>query len=99
MNQILSLLGVIVFFSAFLVWTFYPELPSSVLGWGALIIIGIPSYLFLEWLSEVVLSSQFFKSRSSFSRIILGVPIVLILLVVALLIVGFVQQSINAIGG
>jgi len=99
MNRILSILGIVVFCAAFLAWTFYPEIPSSVLGWGALIIIGIPSYLFLEWLGETVLGSQFFKNRSSFTRVILGVPVALILIAVALFVVGFVQQSINAVGG
>jgi hypothetical protein len=99
MNRILSILGIVAFCAAFLAWTFYPEIPSSVLGWGALIIIGIPAYIFLEWLGETILGSQFFKNRSSFTRVLLGVPVALILIVIALFVVGFVQQSINAVGG
>ena len=99
MNRILSILGIVAFCAAFLAWTFYPEIPSSVLGWGALIIIGIPAYIFLEWLGETILGSQFFKKRSSFTRVILCVPVALILIAVALFVVGFVQQSINAVGG
>ncbi|QQX78716.1 hypothetical protein JK628_14185 [Shewanella sp. KX20019] len=99
MNRILSILGEVAFCAAFLAWTFYPEIPSSVLGWGVLIIIGIPAYLFLEWLGETVLGSQFFKNRSSFTRVLLGVPVALVLIVVALFVIGFVQQSVNAVGG
>jgi hypothetical protein len=99
MNRILSILGIVVFCAAFLAWTFYPAIPSSLLGWAALILIGIPAYLFLEWLGETVLGSQFFKNRSSFTRVLLGVPVALILLVVALFVIGFVQQSINVVGG
>jgi hypothetical protein len=55
MNRILSILGIVAFCAAFLAWTFYPEIPSSVLGWGALIIIGIPAYIFLESLGETIL--------------------------------------------
>ncbi|WP_133178436.1 hypothetical protein [Shewanella decolorationis] len=98
MNRMLSILGIVAFCAVFLAWTFYPEIPSSVLGWGALIIIGIPAYLFLEWLGETVLGSQVFKNRSSFTRILLGVPVALILIVVALFVIGLVQHAINAVG-
>lgn len=99
MDRMLSILGIIVFCAAFLTWTFYPKIPSSVLGWGALIIIGIPAFLFIEWLGETVLGSQFFKNGSGFIRVLLGVPIALILLGVAWFVIDFVQQSINAVGG
>jgi hypothetical protein len=99
MYRILSILEIVAICAAFLAWTFYPEIPSSVLGWAALIIIGIPAYIFLEWLGETILGSQFFKNMSSFTRILLGVPVALILIAIAVLIIGFVQQSINAVGG
>lgn len=99
MNRILGVLGIVIFFAAFLAWTFYPEIPSSVFGWAALFVVGIPAYMLIEWLGEIVLSSQFFNNRSSFTRILLGVPVALALLAIALFVISFVRQSIISVGG
>jgi hypothetical protein len=90
---------VLAFIAAYLAWTFYPEIPTSFMGWIALIVIGIPAYLFIEWLGESTLGSSFFKNKSSFTRIILGVPVAIVLVGVALIVFVFVRQLINAVGG
>ncbi|MDP5460484.1 hypothetical protein [Alishewanella sp. SMS8] len=99
MNRMLGILGVVVFLITLLIWTFYPEIPSSFFGWAALFVIGIPAYILMEWLGEVVFSSQFFKNRSSFTRILLGVPVALVLIGVAFFVISFVRQSIIVVGG
>jgi hypothetical protein len=99
MNRVLGVLGIVVFCAAFLAWTFYPDIPSSVLGWAALFVIGIPAYIFLEWLGDVVFGSQFFKNRSSFTRILLGVPVALVLISIAFIVITVVQELIKSVGG
>lgn len=99
MYRILGALGVVVLFAAFLAWAFYPDIPGSAAGWVVLIVLGVPAYMFLEWLGDFALGSQFFKNSSSFTRIVLGVPAALVLISIALFVVWFVQQSINVVGG
>jgi hypothetical protein len=86
MNRILGALGTVVLFAFYLAWTFYPNMPVSATGWVALIVLGVPVCMFIEWLSERVLCSEFIKKSSSFTRIIFGVLFLGILFVISMLV-------------
>jgi hypothetical protein len=58
---------------------YYPAVPKSILGWLALIVVGIPAYLFVEWLGQVILGSTLFSVRSRMVRIAIAVPVVIAL--------------------
>ena len=95
MNRILGAIGVVILFAAFLAWSFYPNIPVSAIGWFFFIVLGIPTVLLIEWLSEQVLLSEFIKKRSSFVRIILGVIFLGIFFVLSMLI----QPLLKTVGG
>jgi hypothetical protein len=66
-----------------LLWMYYPIVPRSGLGWVLLVVIGIPTWLLLEWIGDRVLQSRFFSRLGSAARIALAVPILIILLIFA----------------
>lgn len=78
MRKIIGFFGVVGFIALFLVIHFYPEIPSSTLGWVALFLLGIPAWLFIEFVGKIVLSSDFFKNHSSSVRILLGIPTIIL---------------------
>ena len=78
---------------------FYPTIPRSFLGWVALFFLGIPAWVILESTGEFVLGASFFKRMPSGLRIIAGVLVVLALMAFALFLIGFVQNTINSVGG
>jgi hypothetical protein len=88
--------GVLVFMLGMLLYLYFPAVPRSVLGWVALVVLGLPVWLFLEWLGEAVLGSRFFARRSSGARILLGVPACIVLGAVAVILVRFVQSLVLA---
>lgn len=96
---ILSFIGIIGFISTFLVMHFYPTIPRSFLGWVALFFLGIPAWVILELTGEFVLGASLFKRMPSGLRIIVGVPVVLVLMVLALFVFGFVHNTISSVGG
>jgi hypothetical protein len=67
-------------------------LPTKFVGWVALLTLGLPTWLLLEWLGEKVSSSQFFRKMSSPARIAIGVPVFGALCVVAALLAGVVRH-------
>ena len=79
-----------------LVWLYYPTIPNSVLGWGLLFVLGIPTWMLLEWLGGVVLGAAFFSRLSSFGRIALGVPVLLLLTAFAAVVIWVGQWIIAA---
>ncbi len=99
MRKIIGCCGFIGFVVIFLVIHFYPEIPRSILAWVALLMLGIPAWIFLEWLGDITLSSSFFKNRSRSIRIMLGVPTVILLGGIALIVISFVRHFINYAGG
>ncbi|TQF70021.1 hypothetical protein [Pseudoalteromonas luteoviolacea] len=99
MKSIFSAIGIIGFICVFLVIHFFPEIPRTIAGWTALILLGLPAWIFIEWLVEVVLGSRLFSNLSSTARVILGVPTVIILGSVALLVIAAVHLAIEAVGG
>jgi hypothetical protein len=69
-------------------WTF----PTSVAGWFALVALGVPVWLLLEWLGEKVLNARFFGKLPSAARVLLGVPVVLALMALATVLVAYVRH-------
>ena len=69
--------------------------PHSILGWLALLIAGIPAWLFLEWLGEAVLSRPCFQRLPSAARILVGLPVVIALMVLALSVAMFVKNIVT----
>jgi len=76
-----------------LLWLYYPAIPRSVLGWVLLIVIGIPTWFFLEWLGGWVLGSDFLSRVGRIARIAMAVPILIVLLFVAAYIVHLGQRA------
>jgi hypothetical protein len=77
-----------------LLWLYYPVVPRSVLGWVLLFVIGIPSWLFLEWLGDRVFSARVFSRIGRAARIALAVPVMILLLIVAAYIIYLGQRVI-----
>lgn len=80
--------------TAMLLWLYYPTIPRSVLGWILLFVIGIPTWLLLEWLGERVLEARFFSRIGRTARIALAVPILILLLIIAAYIIHLGQRAI-----
>ena len=93
----LAALGVVGFLVCALLVIYFPAVPKSALGWLALVFLGSPVWLFLEWLGEVALRSRYFAGKSSAVRIVLAVPVVAVLMVIAVLLIGFVQRVVSSV--
>ncbi len=89
-----SLLALVLAVGA-LLWIYYPVVPKTVLGWVLLFAIGIPSWLFLEWLADRVLGARVFSRMGRASRIALGVPVMIILMIVAALVISLGRRAIS----
>ena len=81
-----------------LLFTYFPAVPHSVLGWIVLVALGIPVWIFLQWLGETAAESRFFVRRTSGVRILLGVPVALAIMAIAWVCVRLVQAAILAAG-
>lgn len=81
---------------ALLLWLYYPTIPRSVLGWILLLVIGIPTWIVLEWLGHRLLEARFFSRLGSVARIALAVPILILFMIAAGYLVRLGQ---TAIGG
>jgi hypothetical protein len=97
----IGLLGValLVFFmvGCVLLYLYAAVVPQSMLGWVALFGLGIPTWLFLEWLGEVVLESRVFSRLGSFARIALAVPVLIVLAAVAGVLIVLGQMAIGSL--
>jgi hypothetical protein len=78
-----------------LLWMYYPVVPKTVVGWLLLVIIGIPTWLLLEWMGDRVLGARFFSRLGRAARIALAVPVVILLLIVAAYIIRLGQIAIG----
>ena len=78
-----------------MLFIYYPAVPRSVLGWLALVFVGLPVWFFLEWLGNRVLGMRFFSQLSSSLRIVIAIPFVIALAVVGILLVQFVQKLVS----
>src|SRR6187402_2824341 len=79
----------LVFALGVLLWMYYPVAPRTGPGWVLLFVIGIPSWFFLQWLGDRVLGARFFAGMSSAARIALGVPVLILLMIIAALVIYF----------
>ncbi len=59
--------------------------------------VGIPALLVLEWPGEVASKVPFFQRLSSPTRILIGIPIGIAFIVVALLVALFLQNLVLAL--
>ena len=96
LRNLLVAAGVLAFVLGALLYLYFPAVPRSVLGWVALVVLGLPVWVFLEWLGEAVLGSRFFTRRSSGLRILLGVPAVIAVAAIAMVLIWFVQGVVRA---
>ena len=76
----LAIVGVIICFALAL---YFPAVPRSLLGWAALVLVGIPVWLLLEWLGTAVLGIRFLSRLPSWGRVAIAVPLVGVFLIVA----------------
>ena len=88
----LSLLGLVGLLACALAFAYFPAVPSSLLGWVALFLVGLPAWFALEWVGTRVLGSQFFARLSSPMRILLAVPALVAIMVLALVFGQLVQR-------
>jgi hypothetical protein len=79
---------------AMLLWLYHPTIPRSVLGWVLLFVIGIPTWLLLEWLGERIVGAQFFSRMGRAARIALAVPVLILFLIIAAYIIHLGQRAI-----
>ena len=77
-----------------LLWLYYPVTPRSATGWVMLIVIGIPTWFFLEWLGGRVVGARVFSGMGRTARIGLAVPVLILLLIVAAYVVHLGQRAI-----
>ena len=82
MRAVATVLALIAVVVAMLMGLYFPTVPKSALGWLALIVIGLPTWIVLELLGEAVLGNRFMARRSPGGRILLAVPVLIVLVVV-----------------
>jgi hypothetical protein len=87
--------GVIAALVAYGLFLLYPAVPKSSLGWLALIVLGIPTILFLEWLGEYIASARVFVRLSRSGRVAVGVPVFIAVIVATTWLIGKVSGLIN----
>ena len=95
--RILSVLGVAGLLVCTLLFIYFPAVPRTVLGWVALVFLGLPVWFLLEWLGEMALGGRFMSRKSSAARIAIAVPVVAALIVLAIVLVGLVQRVIVSV--
>lgn len=93
----LLLLGLVGLVACALLFAYFPAVPRSLLGWVALFLVGLPSWFALEWVGTTVLGSQFFARLSRPMRILLAVPAVAAIMVLAVIVVRFVQRLVVSV--
>jgi hypothetical protein len=87
--------GAFVFVVSALLYLYHPAIPRSLAGWAALIGLGLPVWMSLEWTGKTLLRSRFLARQSNFLRVLLGVPVIAVLMLLAALAVQTVQWAIN----
>lgn len=65
------------FTTSVLLYLYYPVVPRSILGWIALFVFGLPTWIALEWLAGRLFGAKVFSRLSSGSRIAIGVPLLI----------------------
>jgi hypothetical protein len=70
--------------------------PTSAMSWALLVVLGVPVWLFLEWLGSSVLGAKFFHRLSSPARIAVAVPVVALLMAIAFALTSLVRSAVVA---
>lgn len=96
LREAVSWIGLAAVLLCGLLHLYFPAVPHSVLGWAVLAGLGLPVWLFVEWIGNAVLGSRFFANRSSGFRILIGLPVVFVLVAIAAACVRWVQAAIFA---
>lgn len=55
---IIGFLSLVAFCTVFLLLDIFPHRPNSLAGWLILVIVGIPSWIIIEWFGEIVFSKK-----------------------------------------
>ena len=97
LRSTLSLLGLVGLLACALLFAYFPAVPKSLLGWVALFLLGLPAWFALEWVGTTVLGSQFFTRLSPPMRILLAVPAFAAIMVLAVVVVRFVQRVVGSV--
>jgi hypothetical protein len=95
LRNLLLVTGTVGFFVCVLLFIYYPAVPRSVLGWLALVFVGLPVWFFLEWLGNRALGMRFLTQFSSPVRIIVALPFVIALGALCIFLVQFVQKLVS----
>ena len=93
-RTVLSILGVMSLVVGALLLFYYPAIPRSAAGWIALIALGLPAWIFLEWGGEALGRSWLFKGRSSTFRVLMGVPVITVFILGTMFLVRAVQLAV-----
>jgi hypothetical protein len=88
----LSLFGLVGLLACALLLAYFPAVPKTLLGWVALLFVGLPAWFALEWLGTAVLGAQFVTRLSRPMRILLAVPALAAIMVLAVVVGQFVQR-------
>ena len=91
----LSTGGALFFVVSALVYLYQPAIHRSLAGWAALIGLGLPVWMGLEWTGATLLRSGLLARQSRFLRVLVGVPVIAVLMLLATLAVQTVQWAIS----
>lgn len=91
----LTSLGIVAALMCYSLFVYYPAFPRSIVGWLALLFVGAPLLFLFEWLGEKTLGSEFFNRLSGVTRIAIGVPVFVFLMVVVLWLASNAASLIN----
>src|SRR5262245_58440541 len=94
-ESVVAAILAIILVTGFLVWLFSPSVPHRSPGWTLLFVIGIPTWLLIEWSGARLLDMQFFSRLSSGARIALAVPVLIVFLLIAGYLVHLGQKAIG----
>ena len=94
-DSIVAVLLAIALAVGLLLWLYYPVIPRSILGWVLLFVVGIPTWLLLEWLGERLLGARVFSRMGRAARIALAVPVLILLLIFGAFVVYLGQRLIS----
>jgi hypothetical protein len=95
LRKLLAIVWIFGLIVCLLIFIYYPAVPTSILGWATLIFVGIPFWLFLEWLGGAVFEMRFFSRLSSAARIGLAIPVMIILMIASVFLIRAVQSLID----
>src|SRR5215475_14611521 len=82
-SRLAAVVAFLLFLGVMELYLWRPLGPHTLRGWVALVTVGLPTWLLLEWIGDVTLNNRWFDRHGRVGRIALGVPVLLILLSLA----------------